>query len=198
MDFLNIETKCVYSHVKNYFKNSKNQDPAHGLDHLIRVYKNGMLISNNKEINFKILEPSLLLHDIVKPLGKNKVLNLTLKKSKEILSNCKYNSEQIREILYTIETHSRSDLRIKPKTLEGKIVYDADKIDGVGQIGINRVKKMGKKLNWTEQKMATWYKKRILDVVENEPFYFKKSKKIANQRIDLSLEWCEKILLKKT
>jgi len=57
--------------------------------------------------------------------------------AKEILEKYGFNEERIRKICHCIETH-RSKMDRIPESLESKILYDADKLDSIGAIGVGR------------------------------------------------------------
>ncbi len=46
---------------------------------------------------------------------------------------------QIENVVHCIEAHRFRDTTIQPQTLEAQCVYDADKLDSMGAIGIGRV-----------------------------------------------------------
>ena len=60
------------------------------------------------------------------------------KKSKKILAKLDFSKEEIVIVLDAIISHSFSQNKV-PKTLEGKILQDADRLDALGAIGIARV-----------------------------------------------------------
>jgi len=62
----------------------------------------------------------------------------SVKKSKKILEKLNFSKEEITIISGAILDHSFSQNKI-PKTIEGKILQDADRLDALGAIGIARV-----------------------------------------------------------
>jgi len=172
----------------------EDQDWGHALSHLIRVHRIGIRIGKEEGTNLKILEPALLLHDIKSPKTQRIAhAKLSADFARNILPTFGYNRTEVDEIVSAILYHSRSLKKDEGQavTLEAKVVYDADKCDGVGADGIERVQKM-----WTDniKEGARWYLERILDVVVKEPLYTKIGKQIANKRIKRSLSWCKKEL----
>ena len=60
------------------------------------------------------------------------------KKAKTILKKYDFTSDEITIVCDAISEHSFSQKKI-PKTIEGKILQDADRLDALGAIGIARV-----------------------------------------------------------
>ncbi|MBI5229055.1 HD domain-containing protein [Candidatus Micrarchaeota archaeon] len=186
----------VLSELEKFMKNDEN-DPAHDLNHHLRVRKTGIEIGKSVGADLEVLEPALLLHDVIRPKEEAKEKTHAQESAKEaerILKKCGYRNEEIKRICNTIRNHSRTDLSEGKKDVESKVLYDADKIDGVGADGIRRVISLGKTRGWNAKKSAAWYLGRILDVAKNERLYFASSKAIAREGITISLNWCERVL----
>lgn len=117
---------------------------AHNLDHVLRVYKLCLLISESEDnVNFEILVPAALLHDIARveesqdQTGETDHAVFGSEMAEEILMNLNYEEEQIRAIKHCILAH-RFRTGNEPKTIEAKILFDADKLDVIGATGIAR------------------------------------------------------------
>lgn len=136
-------------------QNELSQDPSHTLEHIIRVYKNAMLIAETEdEIDFSVLKTAILLHDIARlkedkdNTGKTDHSILGAEIAEKILTDLEYPKEVIDKIKHCISSH-RFRGNIKPKSLEAKILFDADKIDLLGAIGIARTFMIAGKYNQT-------------------------------------------------
>ena len=131
LDSLNIEVK----------KRMKN-DSVHDFEHTIRVYKNAQKICKKEKANDKLVLSAVLLHDIVsypKSDKRSKISSIeSAKKSKKILEKLDFSKKEITIISDAIRDHSFSQNKV-PKTLEGKILQDADRLDALGAIGVARV-----------------------------------------------------------
>ena len=119
-----------------------DNDPAHDFEHVMRVYHNAEKITKKEKANQKLVLIAALLHDIVsypKSSKQSKFSSVeSAKKSKSILKKYNFSNEEITIICDAIEDHSFSQNRI-PRTIEGKILQDADRLDALGAIGIARV-----------------------------------------------------------
>src|ERR687885_2798328 len=125
-----------------------NQSPAHDFQHILRVYKNAEMISKQEgSVDLDIVLAAALLHDlVVYPKGSRKTINSaddSAEIAKKILLEYKnYPREKIERVADAIRTHSYSK-KLVPRSLEGKILQDADRLDAVGAIGIARTFSVG-------------------------------------------------------
>jgi uncharacterized protein len=120
---------------------ASSDDPAHDLLHFKRVVRLAKQICNQENGKFEVVIPAAWLHDFVivpkdSPL-RNQASRLSAEKAIEFLRTIDYPAKYFEEIAHTIEGHSFS-ANIEIKTLEAKIVQDADRLDGLGAIGIAR------------------------------------------------------------
>ena len=119
---------------------TKNENTGHGLDHAINVRRLALEFSKNEKVNRKVIELASLLHDVddYKIIGKEnaeKQLN-----AKSIMNKLKIDNDLQRQVLDIIKNMGYSNcLRgIRPKTMEGKIVSDADMCEALGANAIIR------------------------------------------------------------
>ncbi len=132
----------VLDSIRNEVKKRTENDSAHDFEHTMRVYKNAQKICKKEKANEKLVLSAALLHDIVsypKSAKHSKMSSIeSAKKSKNILEKFNFSKEEITIISDAIHDHSFSQNKI-PKTLEGQILQDADRLDALGAIGIARV-----------------------------------------------------------
>ena len=127
--------------LKEHVKKKIENDVAHDFEHVIRVLKNATTIARNEKADIKLISAAVLLHDIVSypksdPRSKNSSLE-SAEESKKILKKYDFTQDEIKIISDAIRDHSFSS-GVVPKTLEGKILQDADRLDALGAIGIAR------------------------------------------------------------
>ena len=127
--------------LKNEVRKKISNDPAHDFEHVMRVYKNAEKLAKKENANTKLVLCAVLLHDIVsfpKPekLSKKSSISSAIKAEK-ILKKYNLSKTEIKIVTGAIRDHSFSQNKT-PKTLEGKILQDADRLDAIGAIGIAR------------------------------------------------------------
>lgn len=171
---------------------------AHNLDHVFRVYNLCLLIAKSeKEVDLNILIPAALLHDIARVEESNdltgKIDHATLGSvlAEDILRKLEYTEDEIEKIKHCIIAH-RFRTGNEPKTIEAKILFDADKLDVIGASGIARTfmlaGQFGQRLIPIDSvdeylKDNTVENGRLKDISKHSPFieYEVKFKKVPNK-----------------
>ena len=137
-----IDIDYIYKYVKETLN---NETTGHDYYHAVRVMNNALQIAKGKDVNLDIIRVSSLTHDLIdRKVSSN--IDDSLLKLTEKLEVANYSKETIEEIINIIQDISYSKGKI-PKSLEGKIVQDADRLDALGAIGIARTFAFGGKNN---------------------------------------------------
>ncbi|MFH0798941.1 MAG: HD domain-containing protein [Pseudomonadota bacterium] len=115
---------------------------CHSWDHTERVVKLALHIGKAEGADLKVIEIAALLHDIGRKkedesLGKICHAAEGGRLAREILLRHKLPDKFIDDVVHCIERH-RYRKESVPETLEGKVIFDADKIDAIGAVGIGR------------------------------------------------------------
>lgn len=114
-----------------------NDHGGHDADHSLRVYRNALRIADTEPgCDRFIVSLAALLHDA----DDHKLFHTEHNENaRHFLEVQQVNSAQIDQICQVINGISFSKNRgVRPETLEGKIVQDADRLDAIGAIGIAR------------------------------------------------------------
>ncbi|MBI2519204.1 MAG: HD domain-containing protein [Bdellovibrio sp.] len=120
---------------------ASSADPAHDLLHFKRVVSLAKHLCERERGKPEIVIPAAWFHDLVivpknSPL-RSQASRLSAAKAIEFLRSINYPDKYFDDIAHAIEGHSFS-ANIEVKTIEAKIVQDADRLDGLGAIGIAR------------------------------------------------------------
>lgn len=110
---------------------------GHDFEHIKRVYANvKALLKQAVNTDSFIVEMSALLHDV-----DDRKLNTDGNNTRRFLESIHLDDEQINTIINTIEAIGYSKTGDKPQleTIEMRLLFDADKLDAMGAIGICRV-----------------------------------------------------------
>ena len=127
--------------IKNsVFKLLNKDDSGHGCDHVIRVYELAINFAKKEGANVYIVGLASLLHDVddYKIVGKEQASKLT--NAKNIMSKYNVSIDIQKLVLNIIKNMGYSNVLkgIRPQSLEGMIVSDADMCDAIGASGIIR------------------------------------------------------------
>ncbi|MDI6778355.1 MAG: HD domain-containing protein [Patescibacteria group bacterium] len=209
--------------IKEIVRNKLFDCPAHNFDHVIRVYTLAVKLAKGKKVDINVIKIAALLHDIGgmkemnDPSGKTDHAIESAKMSKPILKKLGYSDKKIKHITDCIIQH-RYRTENMPETLEAKILFDADKLETVGAIGIARA------MTWVGRNNASIFKKvdidkyakenlggcikgRIKDKTKHSPqiqwetkdkniltfLYTDKAKKMAKERMKFSIDFFKRL-----
>ncbi len=128
--------------VRKLMETEKDQSVAHRWDHLDRVRRRALKLASSVpegEIDLEVLSMAALLHDVDQPYHDKKGhVTRSLEKAEKILRDLGYSDDKRPRVLEAIFEHSSED-DSSPSSLAAKLLFDADKLDGLGAIGIARV-----------------------------------------------------------
>jgi uncharacterized protein len=118
-----------------------SEDAAHDYDHLARVMAIANTIQAHQGGDLPTIWAAVAFHDIGQEResrhgGDHAFIGAGM--VAELLTNTLFPQQAIPGVQQAIREH-RMTGAVAPKTLEGRILYDADKIDGLGAIGIGRL-----------------------------------------------------------
>src|ERR1051326_6444601 len=117
------------------------EDAAHDYDHLVRVIALAETIQAREGGDLPTIWAAVAFHDIGQERerrhgGDHAFIGAGM--AAELLTNTLFPQQAIPGVQQAIREH-RMTGGMAPQTLEGRILYDADKIDGLGAIGIGRL-----------------------------------------------------------
>jgi uncharacterized protein len=109
---------------------------GHDFDHILRVTALSRRIGALEGADLPVVVTAALLHDIGESQGRGAHHVRSAELAREILQ--RYPEAFVNAVAHAIEAHRfRADPA--PRTLEAQVVYDADKLDAIGAVGVARV-----------------------------------------------------------
>lgn len=129
----------IEKEARGYFNGASG---CHDWSHIERVRKMALHIGRVEKADLELLEVAVFLHDIGrKEEMKSKGLFCHAEKgaelAEEILERYELERDIINEIKHCILAH-RNRTQQSPESLEAKILFDADKLDSSGAVGVAR------------------------------------------------------------
>lgn len=116
-------------------------DAAHDLAHIHRVVKNALNLAAAENADLAVVYPAAWLHDCVSvpkdSPQRSQASRLAAETAVSFLQSIDYPQQYLDSIAHAIEAHSFS-AGIPTRTIEAKVVQDADRLDAIGAIGIAR------------------------------------------------------------
>jgi uncharacterized protein len=117
-------------------KMSPLEGTAHSYEHVDRVVKIALLLACKEKADIELVQIAAILHDVGRCIGQPH--NETgARLASEILNGMHYSPQKTKKISRIVLLHN-VDSKDKLSSLEEKIVWDADKVDLLGAVGIAR------------------------------------------------------------
>lgn len=129
---------ALYRDAEQRFAGS--DDLAHGWEHVKRVYNLALYLAERERANRFIVGMAALMHDLGRTAHADTTFHhadLSVKLARELLTTYRVPADTQEAILHAIAAHSFSR-GIEARTLEAQVVRDADRLDGLGAVGILR------------------------------------------------------------
>ena len=119
-------------------------DPVHGFDHIMRVSAMAEKIALAEGADLEIVRAAALLHDAEGSQATDKAKrklhhHASAEFAGEILLAEGWDAQRIATVQHCIRAHRFRDTTEPPQTLEAQVIFDADKLDATGAIGLARL-----------------------------------------------------------
>ena len=155
-------------------------DSAHDADHIYRVLNQALTIAKKYVVDYDVLVAACLLHDIGRPaqFADPSVCHAQIgsEMAYTFLKELGWSGNNCRRVEHCILTHRfRNDLQ--PESIEAKILFDADKLDVCGALGIARTLQYEGKMNQSLQDFFKEYERKLIKLYDR--FYTDAAKEMA-------------------
>ncbi|CAG0944317.1 2-amino-1-hydroxyethylphosphonate dioxygenase (glycine-forming) [Anaerolineae bacterium] len=126
-----------------------NAESAHDFEHVLRVLTLAERLARAENADAEIVHAAALLHDIARldedTRGGDHAV-MAAERAREILLQRGIPADRADAVAHAIAAH-RFRGTVVPQTLEAKILFDADKLDSIGAIGVARAYAIAGALN---------------------------------------------------
>jgi uncharacterized protein len=118
-------------------------DGVHGFDHIERVYALARRLAVEEGCDVEIVSAAALLHDAegshpADDAARRSHQHASAEFARQVLLEEGWQEGRIEAVLHCIRAHRFRDEREQPQTLEAQVLFDADKLDAIGAIGVSR------------------------------------------------------------
>ncbi len=119
-------------------------DPVHGFDHIVRVYWMAERLARAERADLEIVRAAALLHDVRGgdteggDAGRAEHHLESADFARQVLLSEGWPEDRITAVQHCIRTHRFRGSSARPETVEAKVLFDADKLDVLGAIGVVR------------------------------------------------------------
>jgi putative nucleotidyltransferase with HDIG domain len=136
-------SEFVQTYLQESYQNRSDEDKAnlgrflsnaeYRWKHTLRVAQFGKVIAENEAADVELIVAACLLHDVAwfdtNAENSREHGRIGAEKALPVLESLGYNQAQIKNICYAVASHVDED---NPKTLEAKVLSDADNVDRFG------------------------------------------------------------------
>jgi uncharacterized protein len=121
-----------------------DSDPVHDFDHILRVYRMAERLAAAEGADIEIVRAAALLHDaggsnLADQANRATHHHTSAYFAADVLSAEGWDAQRIAAVQHCIRTHRFRDTTELPQSLEAQIIFDADKLDAIGAVGLARV-----------------------------------------------------------
>jgi uncharacterized protein len=129
----------VKEEAKAYFRSARG---SHDWDHTERVYRLCLRIGGKEKADLGVLKLAALLHDIGREAEDRSSGKVCHGRSgaalaRKALERHGLDEATVRAVVHCIRAH-RFRKGAVPRTLEARVLFDADKLDSIGAVGVGR------------------------------------------------------------
>ena len=154
-----------------------------------RVKKLAVFIAMEEGADVEVVKKAAELHDVAREKENHALEGAKL--AREILRKEGYDEDFIEKVCHCIEAHSFSS-GVEPKTLEAKVLSDADKLDAIGAIGVARAFMFSGERGRSIEETLRHFEEKLLRL--KDLLYTKTAKRLAEERHEFLVRFYNQII----
>lgn len=116
----------------------RGSESAHDFDHVLRVARLGQRIAKAEGADVEVVRLAALLHDVPVAEARSDHHRAAAEHARRLLTLRGVDPARVENVAHCIEAHRFRDRSVQPLTLEARVLYDADKLDSIGAVGVLR------------------------------------------------------------
>jgi len=121
----------------------QSAESVHNFDHVLRVYRTAEHLALQENADLEIVRAAALLHDVADSTAGTQQRKehhiASAEFATQVLAEEGWQPERIAAVQHCIRAHRFRNNGDEPQTIEAKVLFDADKLDVLGAIGVVRV-----------------------------------------------------------
>ena len=166
---------------------------SHDLSHIERVWNNVKKISKRISLDWEIVIAAVYLHDIGRhyPEGAREHGPISAPYARQVLKRIQFPQNKIEPATLAIKYHDPTFPSSTRPQIEAKILFDADKIDAFGAIGVSRYLIFNNLRNFSLEETIDYALKSIPK--KFKLMELKSSKKIAKPQFKYAVDFFKKL-----
>ncbi len=161
---------------------------SHDDRHVERVLRWAVYIARREGADVEVVRKAAELHDIARDKPNHAIEGARI--AEGILKEQGYDDDFIAKVVHCIEAHSFSS-GIEPKTLEAKVLSDADKLDAMGAIGVARAFMFSGERGRSIEDTLRHFEEKLLRL--KDMLYTETAKRVAEDRHEFMVEFYERL-----
>jgi len=132
-----IKEKTIFKKIEKRVREIFREKGEHDFEHVKRVYRLSLLLTKGRNVDMDVVKASALLHDVGHSINRMRHYKVGVPISESILKEARFPEEKTLKVLLIVEEHSLLSDKF-PSSPESQIIWDADKLDGIGMIQLFR------------------------------------------------------------
>jgi uncharacterized protein len=114
-------------------------EPTHGFAHILRVYALCERIGEAEGADLRLVRAAALLHDAEgEEIIREEHHLASAVFAAQVLREKNWPEDDIAAVQHCIRAHRFRDQEEQPRSIEARVLYDADKLDAIGAVGVVR------------------------------------------------------------